>query len=68
MRIALAFVAGVLIAGVVIVAFPGSAAAVVVGWSIYLFIGLVMQPWGIAMLALGMAIAAVWWTLTRPVE
>ncbi len=68
MWIVLAVVAVVLAAVVAIVEFPGSAAAVAAGWLIYLFIGLVMRPWGQVLLALGAAIAAIWWTLTRPAE
>ncbi len=68
MWIVLAFVVAVVVAAVVVVEFPGSAAAVAVGWSIYPFIGFVMQPWGMAALAVGAVIAAVWWTLTRPAE
>ena len=44
--------------------FPGSAVAVVLGWSIYLAAGLVAQGWVLIALALG--VAAIWWTLTRP--
>ena len=45
----------VVIAVVTVAAFPGSTVAVAVGWSIYLVIGLVMQPWGMAALAVAAA-------------
>ena len=57
----LAVAAVVFAAVMVVVCFPGSTMAVAVGWSIYLVIGLVLQPWGMAALALGAAIAAIWW-------
>ena len=51
---------------VVIVWFPGSRAAVLVGWAIHLIIAVFVQPWGLPALgALGAAVA-IWWVLTRP--
>ena len=46
--------------------FPGSLAAVAVGWTIYLVVGLLAQAWVLVALALGAA--AIMWTLTRPRE
>ena len=69
MRIVLAFAAlAVVIAAVAVVVFPGSPVAMVAGLAIYLFIGLVVQPWGLAALGVGAASAAIWWTLTRRPE
>ena len=65
MWIVLAIIVAVVVAVVAVAAFPGSPVAVAVGWSIYLVLGLVTQPWGMATLAGGAAIAPVWWTLTR---
>jgi NhaP-type Na+/H+ and K+/H+ antiporter len=56
----------VAIAIVAIVWFPDSPVAVVAGWAIYLVFGLLVSPWGMIMLAVGAAIAAIWWTLSRP--
>ena len=69
MRIVLAFAAlAVVIGAVAVVEFPGSPVAMVAGWAIYLFLGLVIQPWGLAALGVVAAIAAIWWTLTRRPE
>lgn len=46
--------------------FPGSPVTVAVGWTIYFALAVVTTAWGMAALGVGAAVAAVWWTLTRP--
>lgn len=67
MRIALAAFAVYLIVTVAaIVWFPESPVAAAVGWTIYLVLAVVSTAWGMAALGVAAAVAAVWWTLTRP--
>lgn len=70
MRMALAVVTVVTVYLVVAVVaigwFPGSPVAVAVGWTIYFVLAVVTTAWGLAALGAGAAVAAVWWTLTRP--
>lgn len=67
MRIALATAAVHLIVTVAaIVWFPESPVAAAIGWTIYLVLAVVSTAWGMAALGVGAAVAAVWWTLTRP--
>lgn len=67
MRVALAAIAVHLIVTVAaIVWFPESPVAAAAGWTIYLVLAVVSTAWGMAALGVGAAVAAVWWTLTRP--
>lgn len=67
MRVALAAIAVYFIVTVAaIVWFPESPVAAAAGWTIYLALGVVSTAWGMAALGVGAAVAAVWWTLTRP--
>lgn len=66
LRIVLLAVAALVLSSfAVMVWFPGSRAAVLVGWAIYLFIAVFVQPWGPPMIGALAAAAAIWWVLTR---
>ena len=65
MRITLFVAALVMIAVVAVVWFPPSPVAYAAGWVLYIGLGVLVQPWGMAALGVGASIAAIWWTLTR---
>ena len=65
MRTALVVVILLVVAVLAAVSFPGTPVAVTVGWAIYVVLALVTQTWGLAVLGVAAAIAAVWWTLRQ---
>lgn len=67
MKLALAAVAVCVVVAVVAIGwFPESPVTVAVGWTIYLVLAVVTTTWGMTALGVGAAVAAIWWTLSRP--
>ena len=67
MKLALAAIAVCVVVAVGAIGwFPGSPVTVAIGWTIYLVLAVVTTAWGMTALGVGAAVAAVWWTLSRP--
>lgn len=66
MKFPLIALAVVVLVLVVAVRDPAGPVGPVVGWAIYLVLGVIVQPWGLLALAALAALAAIVWVLRQP--